>query len=180
MKKIIFILILIFSNLSATKTQLFNLYKNGEYQKSCELGFSNFSKYANDEEFITIYALGCVEADFIDRLAVPITSLKYTKEARANSSYFATILFQKKLLYQALKDGYDISHISLPTTEYVLSVVFDLYKELEDKNASEFLLEDKKDSSIKYRLYMKKDARIDKMVIEKIKDDKVIQKHIYW
>jgi len=91
------------------KQNLFTLYQNKKYEKVCSIGFRNFQKYKKDEEFVNLYAFGCLNADYVDRLAIPIVTLRFSKESRANSAYFAVILMQKKLLYHALIDGYDLS-----------------------------------------------------------------------
>lgn len=183
MKKLLVTLFLLsnIANAQDAKNELFRLYKNGAYEDVCRLGFNNFASNSSDEEFVTIYAMGCLEADYIDRLAVPTTVLKFTEQSRANSSYFATILFQKKLLYYALMDGYDISNVSLPTTNYILSKVFDLYiKHHKDEKKRLYVFDDEKDKNIKYKLYLQEDIKTDKMIIEKIEDGVVTEQHIYW
>jgi len=117
----------------------------------------------------------------VERLSIPINILKLSQESRSNAAYFSIILMQKKLLYHALIDNYDISSLNLPTTDYVLSKVFDLYsKHKKDKQQEFYIFEDEKDNQLKYKLYLLKDARIDKMVIEEFHDSLSIKKHIYW
>ena len=127
MKHLITILLFFTFAYSDTKTDLLQLYNNKEYKAACKLGMDNYGDYTRDEAFISLYAFSCLNADYIDRLAVPISALKYSKEARANAAYFSTVLMQKKLLYHALIDGYPIGSLVLPTTDFVLSKVFDLY-----------------------------------------------------
>ncbi len=162
------------------KAQMFELYKQSSYEQSCQLGFKNLASFTDDEEFLTVYGLSCIEADYIDRLAVPISLLKWSDVSRANASYFTTILFQKKLLYQALKDDYNLKSIIFPTTDYVLSKVFNLYQAAQVLKKREYIFNDPQDTSLKYKLYLQADPRIDKMVIEEIKNGTIIKKHIYW
>ena len=169
-------------NLSADmKQNMFNLYQNEKYENVCQLGFDNFRANKKDEEFISLYALACLKSDYIDRLAIPIALLKQSPEARANSAYFSVILMQKKLLYHALVDNYNLSTIKLPSTEYILSKIFDLYSKLPKHTTRAFyLFEDNKDKRITYKLYLVEDYKHKKMIIEKYYDKVKIKEHIYW
>jgi len=176
------ILLLFVTNIYAdVKQEMFGLYQNKKFDKVCTMGFNNLGKYKRDEEFISLYAFSCLNSDYIDRLAVPTALLKFSEEARANSAYFAVILMQKKLLYHSLLDGYELSELKLPTTNYVLSKVFDLYTKLgkHDKRAF-YIFQDPKDKKLTYKLYLAKDYKITKMVIEEFYDTMLIKRHIYW
>lgn len=176
---LIFIIVL---NLSADmKQKMFNLYQNKKYEKVCQLGFDYFKQNKKDEEFVSLYAFSCLNSDYIDRLAIPIAVLKFSKEARANSAYFSVILMQKKLLYHALMDNYDLSAFTLPTTDYVLSRVFDLYSKLgKHKPRAFYLLQDPNDPKLSYKLYLSRDNKLDKMIIEEFYDTITIKNHVYW
>ena len=179
--KIILILILSIRLYADIKKKMFNLYQNKKYEDVCNIGFNNFNHYNKDEDYISLYAFSCLKADYIDRLSVPIAMLKFSKEARSNSAYFSVILMQKKLLYHALVDNYDVSEMNLPTTDYVLSKIFDLYAKLEDKTPRSFyLFEDKDDSKLTYKLYLVKDDRLSKIIIEEYYDSVTIKRHVYW
>ena len=181
--KIVFILIISIhlwagSNL---KQNMLNMYKNEQYQNVCNVGFDNFSRFNTDEEFISLYAFACLKSDYIDRLSIPMTKLKFSKEARANSAYFSVILMQKKLLYHALVDDYNLSVLNLPTTKYILSKVFDLYTKLgEHKKREIYIFKDEDDERINYKLYLLRDTKLPKMVIEEIYDTITLKRHIYW
>lgn len=179
--KILIILILITNLYSNTKDKMFTLYKNKNYEKACNIGFNNFKKNMNDEVFLSLYGFSCLKADNIDRIATPTAMLKFSEESRANSAYFSTILMQKKLLFHSLLDGYNISSLNLPTTEYILSKVFDLYSKIDKtyKNKSYFFI-DSKNNKISYKLYLYKGRKIDKMVIEEFYNNISVKKHIYW
>jgi len=178
----IFLIILVSISLYANvKQKMFNLYQNNKYKDVCNIGFSNFKDYRDDEEYISLYAFACLNADFIDRLSIPTAMLKFSKESRSNSAYFSVILMQKKLLYHALIDNYDISGLKLPTTDYILSKIFDLYSKLHVKKQRAFyLFEDKKDPKLSYKLYLIKDEKLSKVVIEEYYDSVSIKQHIYW
>ncbi len=176
------ILLLLITNIYAdVKQEMFGLYQNKKFAKVCTMGFDNFGKYKRDEEFVSLYAFSCLNSDYIDRLAVPTAVLKFSEEARANSAYFSVILMQKKLLYHSLLDDYELSELKLPTTNYVLSKVFDLYTKLgkHDKRAF-YIFQDPKDKKLTYKLYLAKDYKITKMVIEEFYDTMLIKRHIYW
>ncbi|WP_457746151.1 hypothetical protein [Sulfurimonas sp.] len=179
--RIIIALLLTISLYADLKQEMFGLYQNQKFEKVCTMGFDNFTRYKRDEEFVSLYAFACLNSDFIDRLAIPIAVLKFSKESRANSAYFSVILMQKKLLYHSLVDGYELTSFKLPTTDYVLSKVFNLYSKLKDKTKRTFyLFEDPKDSKVTYKLYLEKDYKIRKMVIEEYYDTILIKRHVYW
>ena len=175
---IVFISISLYAN---TKNEMLQLYQNHKYKEVCNIGFNHFKLNLKDEDYLSLYAFACLKSDYIDRLARPISRLKFTPEARSNASYFSVILMQKKLLYHALVDGYNISVLDLPTTDYVLSKVFDYYSKIGPHEARLFyLFEDENDPKLTYKLYLSKGPRIDKMIIEEYYDSVTIQRHIYW
>lgn len=179
--KIILILFLSLSLYADIKRNMFNLYQNNKFEDVCQIGFDNFKKNKKDEEFVSLYAFSCLNSDYIDRLAVPTAVLKTSKEARANSAYFSVILMQKKLLYHALVDNYDLSEFDLPTTDYVLSKVFELYSKLGKHEPRAFyLFEDPIDPKLTYKLYLSRDSTLAKIVIEEFYDTITIKRHIYW
>ena len=179
--RLLILLLLITTMYADVKQEMFGLYQNKKFAKVCTMGFDNFGKYKRDEEFVSLYAFSCLNSDYIDRLAVPTAVLKFSEEARANSAYFSVILMQKKLLYHSLLDGYELSELKLPTTNYILSKVFDLYTKLgkHDKRAF-YIFQDPKDKKLTYKLYLAKDYKITKMVIEEFYDTMLIKRHIYW
>jgi len=170
--KIVLILLLTLSLHANIKQDMFSLYQNKKYEKVCSMGFDNFNRNNKDEEFISLYAFACLNSDYIDRLAIPIAMLKFSKESRSNSAYLSVILMQKKLLYHALQDNYNLSTLKLPTTDYVLSKVFNLYSKLEKHEPRAFyLFEDESDNKLTYKLYLSKDEKLNKMVIEEFYDE---------
>ena len=179
--KILLIFLITINLYATTKQKMFNLYQNHKYEEVCNIGFDFYRENKKDEEFISLYAFACLKSDYIDRLAMPIAMLKFSPEARSNSAYFSVILMQKKLLYHALVDRYDISQLNLPTTNYILSKVFDFYSKLGKHEPRLFyLFEDEKDPKLTYKLYLTKGNKIDKMVIEEFYDSVTIKRHVYW
>jgi len=179
--KIVLILFLTITLYADIKRDMFNLYQNKKYEDVCSMGFDHFKQNKKDEEYVSLYAFSCLNSDYIDRLAIPTAVLKFSKEARANSAYFSVILMQKKLLYHALLDNYDLSAYNLPTTDYVLSKVFDLYSQIGKHEPRAFyLFEDPNDPKITYKLYLSREYRLTKMVIEEYYDTINVKRHIYW
>lgn len=179
--KIFLILLISISIYANIKQDMFTMYQNNKYKEVCQMGFKNFMQNNRDEEYISLYAFACLESDYIDRLSTPIAMLKFSKEARANSAYFAIILMQKKLLYHSLVDGYDLSQLNLPTTEHVLSKVFDLYVKLgKHEKRTFYVFEDEKNSKITYKLYLTQGRKVYKMILEEYYESKLVKQHIYW
>lgn len=163
------------------KTSLYHLYQDKQYEEACKEGLKVFQQYRKDEEFVSLYAFSCLHADYIDRLAIPISLLKKTEEARSNAAYFSVILMQKKLLYHALLDGYELNELKLPTTDHVLSVVFDLYSKIRhDRKQNHYMFFDKQNEKVSYKLYIKNGGRSKKMVIEEYYDTIMTHRHTYW
>ena len=163
------------------KLDTYKLYQDAKYEEACQMGEKFLEQYKDDEEFISLYAFACLNADHLDKLSVPITALKKSSEARANAAYFSVILMQKKLLMHSLSDQYDLKPVKLPTTDYVLSTVFDLYtKDSGPKERRRYNYRDPKDPKKSYRLFVTKSAPSPKMVIEEYYDKIMTQRHIYW
>lgn len=181
MRKVFLIVLLSISLFADAKKDVFDLYQNERYKSACKLGHMWFDKYIRDEEFISLYAFSCLKSDYIDRLALPVSLLKFSKEARSNSAYLSVILMQKKLLYHSLVDGNDISELKLPSTEYILSKVFDMYSKLgKHQRRNVYIFDDEKSPKIYYKLYLIQDGKIKKMVIEEFYDKISVQRHVYW
>jgi len=178
----IFISLIITTSLySNQKQSMLSSYQNNKFKQACDIGYENFNKYKKDEEFISLYAMSCLEADYINRLATPIAILRNSAESRANSAYFSVILMQKKLLYHAMIDDYDLSSLKLPTTEHVLSKVFDLYVNAgKHKKQDLYRFNDSDDKNLTYKLYLVDNKNIKKIIIEEFYNSKMIKQHTYW
>jgi hypothetical protein len=160
---------------------LLNLYQKGAYKEACQYGLRYFNRYKKNNDYVMLYAFSCLKADYIDRLAVPLTALRYTPEERNNATYFATILLQKKLLYHSILDHTDISGIRLPVTDFVLSIVFDLYtKKAYKKVDGVYHFVNPTDPHKTYTLYSKPSGRAQVVVIDEYVDNQLVQSHQYW
>lgn len=179
----ILLIIIVALNLYAIdiKRNMLNLYENQKYKEVCSIGFNNFNTHINDEEYVSLYGFACLNVDYVDRLPLASAALRSSKEARANASYFSIIFMQKKLLYHALIDNYNLTSLNLPTTDYILSKVFDLYVKLGNHEPKQsYILKDEKDNKLSYKLYVMRDGYVDKIVIEEIYDSIAKTQHIYW
>lgn len=179
--KLLITLFLVFNLYANDRLTIYNLYQNNNFEEACNLGFKTFYKNKQDENFLSLYAFSCLEADNINRLSLPIANLKFSKESRANATYFSIILMQKKLLYQALIDGYNFESLNLPTTDYVLSKVFDSYVKLgTHEKRPYYIFKDLNDQNHLYKLYLIQDNKLKKIVIEEFYDTISIKRHVYW
>jgi hypothetical protein len=178
MKKLLLFFIFVCVANSYDLTQFYKDYKEKRYLDACKKGVNIFNEYKEDEDYLTVYSFACLKSDMIDRLAVPVTGLRKTKEARANASYFSAILLQKKLLYHAVVDGVDISGLKLPTTDFVLSRVFDMYsnKQYLEKEGTYTL----NDDETTYKMFVIDDDKFKKLIIQQLKNGNVVSTHTYF
>ncbi|OQX59423.1 MAG: hypothetical protein B5M52_03415 [Helicobacteraceae bacterium 4484_230] len=159
---------------------VYNNYQNKNYLKACKIGEKLLSRHQEDEKFVSLYAFSCLKADRIDNLAKPIVLLTKSEEARSNAAYFSVILMQKKLLLHALLDTYNFKSLKLPTTDYVLSKVFDLYVNSTDNGKKHvYAFTDPENNKQSYRLFITRDASKRKIVIEEYYDTILTKRHIY-
>ncbi|MDD2358286.1 MAG: hypothetical protein PHX13_10290 [Thiovulaceae bacterium] len=166
--------------LANERQDIFSLYQLKEYDKACQLGLINLNKNRKDENFVSIYAFSCLNADYIDRLSVPITLLKNTPESRSNAAYLSVILMQKKILEHSLNDEYYLKPLKIPTTDNLLSKVFDLYSNLSIlKKIPVYEFIDPNNAKIRYRLYLIGDRNSNNIVIEEFYESVLVKKHIY-
>jgi len=178
MKKILMLLIFASSLFSATKNEILNDYKNQNYLKVCLDGSRLLRVDRDDETFINAVAYSCIKMDIIDTLSSPIVLLKKSASARQNASYYATILFQKKLLYHALIDDVDISYVRTPKIDYILSKIFDMYVKKEYKKNGDLYIF--KDSDYSYELNVVTSSEHKKIQLKKFKEQQLIKTYFYW
>jgi len=181
MKLILFMMMTTPFLFSSQLSKLYKLYEKQEYVKACDYGLKYYSQNKSNEKYLTLYGLSCLETNNISRVAIPMTLLNKTEDARANASYFSTIILQKQLLLQALVDNKSIFDLNLPKTNFVLSKVFSLFMEKKYtlKNDIYTLLESS-NSDLYYKLYIKKNKknRI-YMIIDIYKNDKFSKRYQY-
>ncbi len=165
---------------SSNLSRLYKFYEKQEYDKACDYAHKYFYKKQNidSQNYLTLYGLSCLETDNIARVAIPMTRLTKSKDARANASYFGTILLQKQLLYQALMDKKPLVELHLPTTDFIISKIFNLFVK------GRYSLEDNiyrfKDRDRIYQLYIKKVKKNRQyLIIDIYKNSKFTKRYQY-
>ncbi len=179
MKKVFLIAILSLVVYGSNLSTLYYFYENQEYDRGCDYAMKYYNKNKNDEKFVTLYGLSCLETDNIHRIATPMIVLKKSKSSRENASYFGTILLQKQLLKQAILDGKELGDLKLPKTNFVLSKIFNLFvkKRYTLRDGVYTILDNK---GTKYQLYIEKAKKdIDYMIIDIYKNNKFIKRYRY-
>ena len=159
---------------SGNLSKLYKLYEKQEYEKGCKLAKRIYRGYLDNEKFLTLYGLNCLETDNIDEIAKPMVLLKKSRESRQNASYFGTILLQKQLLKQALLDRRELTILKLPTTNFYLSKVFNAFVRGNYKRDGNKYIIDNGDTS--YQLYIDSKSR---MVVDIYRDGKFLKRYIY-
>ena len=151
----------------------------GQYNRICQESVRNLFIEEQSEALANMYAKACLKMDKVNELVVPTVMLYKTKEARENASLYATIIFQKKMLYLALCDGVDISYIRTPKINYILSEIFDKFTErayVKKSDTYVFTLE----NGERAELFIKEEEEVKKMVIAIYAGDKLSSIKIYW
>ena len=183
MKFILLLMILGSSLFSSNLSTLYKFYEKQKYDKACNYAFKYYYKKQNknSEKYLTLYGLSCLETNNLARVAIPMMGLTQSKDARANASYFGTILLQKQLLMQALIDERPLGYLQLPRTPFVLSTIFSLFLKQQytkEKNIYHFIDEKEKDRT--YKLYIKKYKKEKHyMVLDIYKNKKFTKRYQY-
>ncbi|MRJ03169.1 MAG: hypothetical protein GXO19_02215 [Epsilonproteobacteria bacterium] len=170
MRPLLLLLLSFTLSFGTTVAQLIQMYKEKNYYDVCSKGVKLFNRLKRDENLVTMYAFSCLYSDRLDRLSVPLLLLGKSPQSRRNRAYLSLILAQKNLLVAALFDGLQLQGINFPTTDHIISRVFDLYfKKRYKKLDNRYIMED---GEGKYRLYTKKVGEERWLFIEEIRDGK--------
>ncbi len=174
----LFVSFLIFISLLFASEQDYNkcidYFKNKDYLKCCRLGSRIYYKYSSN--FASMVGIACAKTDNINILGDIIKRLYKTKFDRTNASYFVTLIFEKKLLYQFVLDKINLKNLSLPKTKHILSRVFEKissgnYKYIDGKIAIQ-------DKEYKYIIWLTTGKKR-VMVIDEYKNGILIKRHRY-
>ncbi len=177
MMKMFILFIFLCGNIFAYQAdELVRDYQNGDYQKVCISGTNSDSR---DEVILSLIGNACLKIDNINPLGIIVKRLVSTPKFRENASYFATILLQKKLIYQFMNDGINISNMRLPRTSYILSIVFENiakknYKIIDEKIKKIKIV----DGNRRYLLWLTNSSPA-KVIIDEYRDDKLYKRHWY-
>jgi hypothetical protein len=180
MKAIFLIITFCIAIFADSKREIFNLYQLQEYERACQTGINHLNKFRDDENYVTLFAFSCLNSDRIDRITTAIPLLKATPEARANAAYLSTIVMQKKLLEHSLNDAFMLRQFKFPTTDNVLSKVFDLYSKQKTLNkTAEYEFVEPSNEKVHYKLYLEGSSSSNYIVIEEWLQSQLIKKHMY-
>lgn len=154
-------------------------YEAKNFDKVCSEGSSFYMKNDKNENVLTAVGDACAKVDAINPLGNIIKNLISTKEYRESGSYFATLVLQKKLIYQFMHDGINLRELRLPRTNHVLSVVFENlaignYEYSENGNRKVQI----STSEFDYLLWLSDDEP-KKVHIDEYKNGKIVKRHWY-
>ena len=158
-----------------SKNDLLLDYQNGQYQKVCSVWSELIVAQERDENIFTAVGDACAREDSINSLCNVIKYLVSTKEHRESGSYFATLVLQKKLIYQFMLDGISLKELKLPRTDHLLSKVF------EQLSAQNYVIDEDKNVIIQtpeiiYAIWLD-ESKPRKMYIDEMKDNKLVKRH---
>ncbi len=99
-------------------------FKAKQYDRVCSKGMQAYYGGYVEENFVSLVGVSCAKVDRINLLGMLQRSLVNTKESRENSSYFSTLILQKRLIYQFMIDDLALDNLKLPASNHLLSRVF--------------------------------------------------------
>lgn len=126
MKRLIIIYLFLHVNLLAyTYDEARDDYQAKRYKEVCSKSSISGLITTKDENILSLIGDACAKVDYINPLGRIVRGLISTPEFRENGSYFATLILQKKLIYQFMNDKVDLKNLRLPRSDHVLSIVFE-------------------------------------------------------
>lgn len=177
MKKIILLGIFLHITLFAyTHDDVIKDYQAKKYKDVCINSAVFYKNAEKNEKILSIIGDACARVDYINPLGYIVRGLISTPEFRENGSYFATLVLQKKLIYQFMNDGIDLKNLRLPRSDHTLSVVFEnlVKKSYESKDGKIVIKTDSKE----YRVWIT-DSKKRVVHVEEYIDNKKIKTHWY-
>lgn len=153
-------------------------YSAGNYKEVCAKSVYLFKGEERNEDILSLIGDACAKVDYINPLGHIIRRLVSTPQYRENASYFATLILQKKLIYQFMNDGIDLKNLRLPKSEHILSIVFENlvqknYTTLENKK-----LQIKTDTK-EYIIWLSTDDEQEVVHVDEYKDAQIVKRHWY-
>lgn len=108
----------------AKSTQAFlEDFKKANYAEVCTNGLRHYYGGRKTEMFVAMVGTACAYEDNINPLGLLQRNLVNSPDARETASYFATLVLQKRLLYQFMLDDVNLAHLTLPYSNHILSLV---------------------------------------------------------
>jgi hypothetical protein len=181
MRYLFFFFLLTSAIFASRLSTLYKYYEKQEYEKGCNYGARYYTQNINNEKYLTLYGLACLETDHLNRVAKPMLLLDKDKASRENASYFATILLQKQLLKQALMDQKPLGDLKLPKTNFVLSRIFDLFVAKAYKIEEDiYTLNDPEREDLSYKVYIKSGKKKKNyLIIDIYQEDRFTKRYRY-
>lgn len=159
-----------------TYNEVLKDYEAKNYDKVCNEGTAIVMRSDKNEQILVAIGDACAKVDSINILGNVSKNLISTKEFRESGSYFATLLLQKKLIYQFMHDAINVKELKLPRTNHVLSRVFEQLSK-GNYNSVEKRVEIST-PEMNYVLWLSDDEP-KKVYIDEIKDGKLVKRHWY-
>jgi len=154
-------------------------FKAQKYNRVCEKGSRLYYGGYKDENFVSLVGISCAKVDRINILGMLQRNLVELPSSRENASYFSSLILQKRLVYQFMIDGLNLSHLKLPSSSHLLSRVFE---QLSNENytllSSSPKLVEIADNGRKYILSVSDDTP-KKVLIDEYKADGTLERHWY-
>lgn len=177
--RIIFMIVLLFTSVFAmTKNQVYSYYKAGAYEKACKYGATLVRQDKKDENYLSVVALSCVDADYLNTAITIVRNMKNTPIGRNNASYVSSLFLIKKLLMQFMYDNVDLTNLTLPKSPHILSIVFEAISHNKyKKSGNKYII---KSGKYIYSIEKFTDNGVDKILLKKQLGPKIIEQHIYW
>ncbi len=177
MKKIILAIMIFYSLIYGyDKAELIKDYQNKNFEKVCIDGTISDSR---DEAILSLIGNACLKMDNINPLGTIIRRLVSTPKYRENASYFATILLQKKLIYQFMNDNINISNLRLPRTQNILSIVFENLAKHNYTLLNKTIKKIKISAGNKTYILWRTGSMPPKVIIDEYKDGVLLKRHWY-
>jgi len=156
-----------------------NDFKAKKYNKVCEKGSKLYYGGYTDENFVSLVGISCAKVDRINILGMLQRSLVNSSSSRENSSYFSSLILQKRLIYQFMIDDLNLAHLKLPASSHLLSRVFE---QLSNENytllSSSPKLVEINANGRKFILSVSDDIP-KKVLIDEYKSDGALERHWY-
>ncbi len=158
-----------------TVNSLIKEYKKKNYAFVCKKGYRLFDQLRKDENLVSMYAFSCLNIDYINRLAVPILILGRSPESRNNRAYFSLILAQKNILISSLFDHKSYYNLHVPTTDHLISKVFNLYFQKKYQKADNgYIMKDPTNSEIRYEMFVQENKGAKTLIVKEYNHGKII------
>lgn len=160
-------------------TPFINDFKAEKYSRVCEKGMREYYGGYTDENFVSLVGVACAKVDRINILGMLQRSQVESKDARENASYFASLILQKRLIYQFMIDDLSLKNLRLPASSHLLSRVFEKLSanEYTVLSTSPKLIE-LNDNGRKIMLSTSDDEPI-KVLVDEYSDEGVLKRHWY-